>query len=137
MFHSEMWAVRLSARNASVAARYVNSGGHSASGIAEMAGDGFDLRSVFSGGIELVGSLMARCDCRLLTASPLNSRIQIVARTPDNRGKIRVEGPSQHPVKRGRLRLAGAGLAVYGLGTPFPNIAQGTRNQNMEPAAPR
>jgi hypothetical protein len=33
MFHSEMWAVRLSARNASVAARHVNSGGHSASGI--------------------------------------------------------------------------------------------------------
>jgi hypothetical protein len=35
MFHSKMWAVRLSARNASVAARHVNSGGHSGSGIVE------------------------------------------------------------------------------------------------------
>src|SRR5438552_3129508 len=82
IFHSEMWAVRLSARNASVAARHVNSGGHSASGIAEMAGDGFDLRSVCSGGIGLAGSLIARCDCRLLTAWRLNARTQIVARTP-------------------------------------------------------
>jgi hypothetical protein len=59
MFHSEMWAVWLSARDASVAARHVNSGGHSASGLAEIAGDGFDLRSVFSGGIVLAGSLIA------------------------------------------------------------------------------
>jgi hypothetical protein len=39
MFHSEMRAVRLPARNASVAARHLNSGGHSTSGITEMAGD--------------------------------------------------------------------------------------------------
>ena len=39
IFHSEMRAMRLSERNAAVAARHVNSGGHSASGIAEMAGD--------------------------------------------------------------------------------------------------
>ena len=31
-----------------------------------------------------------------------------------------MEGPSQHPVKRGRLDWAGSGLAVYGLGTSFP-----------------
>jgi hypothetical protein len=119
VFDSKMWAVRLSAGNASVAARHVNSAGHSASGLVDMAGDGFDLRSVFSGG--LAGSLIARCDCRLLTAWRLNSRTQICRANPQIiAGKIRVEGPSQHPVKRGRLDWAGSGLAVDGLGTSFP-----------------
>ena len=59
MFHSEMWAVRLPEGNASVAARHVYSGGHSTSGLAELAGDGFGLRSVFSGGTGFAGSSVA------------------------------------------------------------------------------
>jgi len=49
MFHSEMWAVRFSERNASITARHVNSDGHSAAGVADVAGDGF---STLNGGSE-------------------------------------------------------------------------------------
>ena len=129
MFHSEMWAVRLPEGNASVAARHVNSGRHSASGLAEMAGDGFDLRSVFSGGIGLAGSLIARCDCRLLTAWRLNSRTQIVARTPDNRGKY---------AWKALVSIRSSGVGSIGQAPVWPSMAGRTPvRQRWSPAVSR
>jgi hypothetical protein len=64
MFDSEMRAVWLSARNASVAARHFNPGGHSASGVAKM-GAGFDLLNEELGACRCV---IGRYECRLVTA---------------------------------------------------------------------